>query len=229
MLEQLKQQVCEATQKLVAGLALPSWGTVSGIDRASRQVVIRPAGDLGDRLNPEDLVVVGLEDGAVIEGRSQPSVETLTHLVLYRAFVGIGGVVRSPSLYATAWAQAGRELPALGTSHADYFRGAVPCTRLQTPHEIRADYEGSTGQVIVERFRRLEPLHFPGVLVACHGPYSWGASVAQALEHALVLEHLARLGSETLRLNSGAGPLPRELLEKQFQRKQARRPLSGPN
>lgn len=230
MLEELKQQVCEANQTLLAaGLALQAWGNVSGIDRASGRVVIKPAGSVGERLSPGDLVVVGIDEGEIIEGRHPPSVDTPTHLVLYRAFLGIGGVVRAHSLYATAWAQANRELPALGTSHADYFHGAVPCTRLPTLHEVRSDYEANTGRVIVERFRRLEPLHFPGVLVACQGPYAWGASVAQAVEHAVVLEHLARLGSETLRVSPGAGAIPREMLEKHFLRNQGPRLSPGVN
>ncbi len=230
MLEELKHQVCAANRKLVsAGLVIQTWGNVSGIDRASGLVVIKPSGVGYEGLKPEHMVVVALEGGQVVEGVYKPSIDTPTHLVLYRAFMGIGGIVRTHSLYATAWAQANRELPALGTTHADYFHGPVPCTRLQTAPEIRVNYEANVGHIIVERFRRLEPLHFPGVLVASNAPFAWGASVEKALENAIVLEHLAQLGSETLRVSPGANSMPIELLNKHFQRKHGPRAYYGQN
>ena len=220
MLEALKKEVCEANLKLVSeGLVIQTWGNVSGIDRATGRVVIKPSGVPYEQMKPQQMVVVSLETGAVIEGSLNPSSDTATHLVLYRAFDAIQGVVHTHSLFATAWAQARRDIPALGTTHADYFHGAVPCTRSMTAREIEGDYEASTGEVIVERFTGLEPLSFPGVLVASHGPFAWGASVAKAVENAMVLEHLARLASETLRLRPDARPMPQPLLDKHFLRK----------
>ena len=165
------------------------------------------------------MVVVSLANGEVVEGDLKPSSDTPTHLVLYRAFQEIGGIAHTHSLYATAWAQAKREIPALGTTHADYFHGPVPCTRLLTAKEIKSDYEANTGRVIVERFKKRNPLHFPGALVACHAPFAWGATVEDAVENAVVLEHLARLASETLRIKSSIKPMPSGLLDKHFLRK----------
>ncbi len=220
MLDHLKQEVCEANLDLVAeGLVIQTWGNASGIDRASGCVVIKPSGVPYDAMKPKQMVVVALETGRVVEGDLSPSSDTPTHLVLYRAFPDIGGVVHTHSLHATAWAQAQRDIPALGTTHADYFHGAVPCTRLMTAKEIQGDYEANTGHVIVERFAKLDPLACPGVLVASHGPFAWGKSVKAAVENAVVLEHLARLASETLSLNPALKPMPRELLDKHFFRK----------
>ncbi len=220
MLEALKKEVCEANLKLVSeGLVIQTWGNVSGIDRATGRVVIKPSGVPYERMKPEQMVVVSLETGEVLEGSLNPSSDTATHLVLYRAFNTIGGVVHTHSLFATAWAQARHDIPALGTTHADYFHGAVPCTRSMTAAEIKGEYEASTGDVIVERFARLESLSFPGVLVASHGPFAWGPSVAKAVENAMVLEHLARLASETLRLRPDVRPMPQPLLDKHFLRK----------
>ena len=165
------------------------------------------------------MVVVALDSGKVIEGKLNPSSDTPTHLVLYRAFAGIGGVVHTHSLFATAWAQAGRELPALGTTHADYFDGAVPCTRQLRPEEVRGDYEIETGNVIVETFSNRDPLSCPAVLVASHGPFTWGKSAHEAGHNAAVFEHVARLASETLRCAPEVRPMPRVLLEKHFLRK----------
>jgi L-ribulose-5-phosphate 4-epimerase len=220
MLEELKQQVCQANLKLVAeGLVVQTFGNVSGIDRASGHVVIKPSGVSYDGMNPGQMVVVSLETGKVVEGGLKPSSDTPTHLVLYRAFPGIGGVVHTHSLYATAWAQARREIPPFGTTHADYFQGPVPCTRPMTPEEIREDYEANTGHVIVERFAGLDALAWPAVLVSSHGPFTWGRTAGAAVDNAIVLEFLARLSSETLRASVRAKPMPRVLLDKHFLRK----------
>jgi L-ribulose-5-phosphate 4-epimerase len=170
-------------------------------------------------MKPEHLVVVRLDDGRVAEGNLKPSSDTATHLELYRAFPGIGGIVHTHSLYATAWAQAQREIPALGTTHADYFYGPVPCTRPMTRDEIESDYELNTGKVIIERFASLDPAQTPAVLVASHAPFVWGGSVAKAVENALVLEYVARLASETLAVSLKIGPMQQELLDKHFLRK----------
>ena len=220
MLEELKQQVCDANRQLVAaGLVIQTWGNVSGVDRASGNVVIKPSGMPYNGMRPEHMAVVSLATGKVIEGDFKPSSDTPTHLVLYRAFREIGGIAHTHSLYATAWAQAKREIPALGTTHADYFHGPVPVTRSLTVKEIKSDYEVNTGHVIVERFKKLKPLHFPGVLLASHAPFAWGATVEKATENAIVLEHLARLASETLRVKSSIQPIPDGLLDKHFLRK----------
>jgi L-ribulose-5-phosphate 4-epimerase len=220
MLEELKKQVCEANRRLVReGLVIHTWGNVSGVDRASGNIVIKPSGVSYDGMTPEHMVVVSLPTGKVVEGDLKPSSDTPTHLVLYRAFQDIGGIVHTHSLYATAWAQAQRDIPALGTTHADYFYGPVPCTRPLTAKEIKNEYEANTGHVIVKRFMKLDPMHVPGVLVASHAPFVWGPSLEKAVENAVVLEHLARLASETLRVKSSVRPLPRALLDKHFLRK----------
>lgn len=222
MLDALKKAVCEANLELVRkGLVLHTFGNASGIDRARGLVVIKPSGVDYEHLRPADMVVVALDSGQVVEGRLRPSSDTPTHLVLYRAFAALGGIVHTHSLYATAWAQAQLDLPCLGTTHADYWHGPVPCTRLLSYREIQGDYETNTGQVIVETIkrRRLDPTHYPGVLVASHGPFTWGADVRQAVEHAVILEYLARLASETLRLNPKTLPVPDSLLDKHFLRK----------
>ncbi|HEX8550009.1 MAG TPA: L-ribulose-5-phosphate 4-epimerase [Abditibacteriaceae bacterium] len=220
MLEELKQRVLDANLKLVnEGLVIQTWGNVSGVDRAAGRVVIKPSGVPYDDMKSEHMVVVDLQTGATVEGELRPSSDTPTHLALYRAFEGIGGVVHTHSLYATAWSQALRDLPALGTTHADYFYGPVPCTRLMKAEEIKDEYELNTGHVIVERFDGLEPLHFPGVLVASHAPFAWGASVEKAVENAVVLEYMARLASETLKIEAAVSAMQPELLDKHFLRK----------
>ncbi len=220
MLEELKQRVCDANLKLVdEGLVIQTWGNVSGVDRATGNAVIKPSGVPYDDMKAEHMVVVSLESGEVVEGDLRPSSDTPTHVILYRAFPEIGGVVHTHSLYATAWAQALRDIPALGTTHADYFYGPVPCTRLMTPDEIGGEYEARTGDVIVERFTELQALNYPGVLVASHAPFAWGKSVEKAVENAVVLEYLARLASETLRIEAAATAMQSELLDKHFLRK----------
>lgn len=225
MLDNLKQAVCEANLELVrAGLVIQTFGNASGIDRASGHVVIKPSGLNYDKLQPQDMVVLSLATGQVVEGKLRPSSDTPTHLVLYRAFPSIGGIVHTHSLYATAWAQACREIPPLGTTHADFFNGPVPCTRRLTAREIRTDYEANTGHVIVERLKggrgtKAAPTLPIGILVAQHGPFAWGATVADAVEHAVALEYCARLASETLRLQPRVKPISPALLAKHYQRK----------
>ena len=220
MLDRLKKQVCKANLDLVKeGLVIQTWGNASAIDRRRGLVVIKPSGVPYDSMTPEHQVVVSLETGEVVEGSLKPSSDTPTHLVLYRAFKEIGGVVHTHSLYATAWAQACRPLLAYGTTQADYWHGRVPCTRKLKPVEIKRDYEANTGKVIVETFKPLDPLHHPAVLVAGHGPFAWGKDVLQAVHNASVLEVIARLNSETLRINPKAKPIQSVLLDKHFLRK----------
>ncbi len=220
VLERLKREVCDANLQLVKeGLVLHTFGNVSGLDRGKGLMVIKPSGLPYDRMKPKDMVVVSLSSGKVVEGKLNPSSDTATHLVLYRAFGGIGGIVHTHSLQATAWAQAARPLPALGTTHADYFHGPVPCTRQLSPAEIGSDYEVKTGEVIVETFAGADPLCCPAVLVASHGPFAWGKTVAEAVDHAVILEHLARLAGETLRVFPSAQPMQTVLLDKHFYRK----------
>ena len=224
MVEQLKNAVCRANLDLVeAGLVVETWGNASGIDRRRGLVVIKPSGVPYKNMTPRHMVVVSLQNGKVVEGRLKPSSDTATHLVLYRAFPRVGGIVHTHSLYATAWAQAKKELPAYGTTQADFCYGSVPCTRLLTTTEIRSDYEANTGHVIVERFQRLDPLQHPAVLVASHGPFAWGKDVADAVHNAVVLECVARLASETLLINPKLKPMQETLLDKHFLRKH------GPN
>jgi len=220
MLEQLKRTVCKANLVLVKeGLVIQTWGNASGIDRAQGLVVIKPSGVPYDDMKAEHMVVVSLETGEVVEGRLKPSSDTATHVVLYRAFKHIGGIVHTHSLYATAWAQACKGIPSYGTTQADYWHGHVPCTRQLTPREIKSDYEVNTGKVIAERFRNLDPGKHPAVLVASHGPFTWGKDVNDAVHNAAVLEFVARLASETLRLNGRVRPVQSHLLDKHFLRK----------
>jgi L-ribulose-5-phosphate 4-epimerase len=228
MLEKLKQDVCQANLDLVReGLVIQTWGNVSGIDRAKSLVVIKPSGVPYEQMKPRHMAVVELESGRVVEGNLKPSSDTATHLVLYRAFNGIGGVVHTHSLCATAWAQTCRPVPALGTTHADYFHGPVPCTRLLKPKEIASDYEANTGQVIVETFARRDPLSCPAILVASHGPFAWGRSVDEAVHNAVVLEHVIRLAGDTLRLIPDSKPMQQALLNKHFSRKHGSKAYYG--
>ena len=220
MLNELKKAVCEANLALVrAGLVIQTWGNASGIDRERGLVVIKPSGVPYDGMKPEHMVTVSLEGGEVVEGSLKPSSDTPTHLVLYRAFKGIGGVAHTHSLYATAWAQACRGIVSYGTTQADYWHGDVPCTRLMKSKEIQKDYEANTGRAIVETFKKLDPLQHPAVLVASHGPFTWGKDVHAAVENAEVLEFVARLASETLRINPKTKPMQPGLLDKHFLRK----------
>ncbi|MDE3068834.1 MAG: L-ribulose-5-phosphate 4-epimerase [Verrucomicrobiota bacterium] len=220
MFEKLKAEVCRANLDLVAeGLVIQTWGNASGVDRERGVMVIKPSGVPYDGMKPEHMVVVSLGDGGAVEGNLRPSSDTPTHLELYRAFRDIGGVVHTHSLYATAWAQARRKIPSYGTTQADYWFGDVPCTRLLTPREIKNDYEKNTGRVIMETFRKLNPLEHPAVLVASHGPFTWGRDVQEAVHNAAMLEFVARLAGETLRLAPKTRSMQRALLDKHFLRK----------
>ncbi len=222
MLEKLKAEVCRANLDLVRkGLVIETWGNASGIDRERGVVVIKPSGVPYAGMKPKHMVVVSLADGKIVEGNLKPSSDTPTHLVLYRAFPKIGGVVHTHSLFATAWAQAQRGLPSYGTTQADYWYGDVPCTRLLKPAEIKNDYEANTGEVIVKTFQKLkfDPMQHPAVLVASHGPFTWGKDVADAVHNAGVLEFIAQLASETLKINPKLKPMQSVLLDKHFLRK----------
>lgn len=230
MHEQLKAEVCQANLDLVTkGLVIETWGNASGVDRARGVMVIKPSGVPYDGMKPGHMVCVSLTTGQVVEGSLKPSSDTDTHLVLYRAFPQIGGVVHTHSLFATAWAQARRGLPSYGTTQADYWYGDVPCTRRMKPAEIKTDYEANTGQVIVETFRRLQfdPMQHPAVLVASHGPFTWGRDVADAVHNAGVLEFIARLASESLRVNPGLKPMQSVLLDKHYLRKHGKNAYYG--
>ena len=223
MVEALKEKVFQANLDLVKhGLVIFTWGNVSGIDREQGLVVIKPSGVSYDTMKVDDMVVLDLE-GHVVEGKLKPSSDTPTHLVLYRAFPEIGGVVHTHSTYATAWAQAGCDIPNIGTTHADYFSEAIPCTRQMTQAEVEGDYEAETGNVIVERFQQINPVHVPGVLCASHGPFTWGKDAAQAVYHAVVLEEVAKMAILTLTIDPDAQPAPQHVLDKHFMRKH------GPN
>ncbi|MFD2611750.1 L-ribulose-5-phosphate 4-epimerase [Paenibacillus gansuensis] len=219
MLEQLKQEVLEANLDLPRHkLVTFTWGNVSAIDRSSGYVVIKPSGIPYEDLHRDQMVVVDL-NGNVIEGDLKPSSDTPTHLVLYKAFPRIGGIVHTHSPWATSWAQAGRGIPALGTTHADYFYGEVPVTRPMTEAEIKGAYELETGNVIVERFRDLDPDMVPGVLVHCHAPFTWGRNAHNAVHNAVVLEEVAKIASRTYALNFNAQPMDQDLLDRHFLRK----------
>lgn len=227
MLEGLKRRVFEANLALAGrGLVIRTFGNASGIDRKKGIVAIKPSGVGYPALAPKDIVLVDLE-GRVVEGRFRPSSDTPTHLALFRAFPGIGGVVHAHSVHATMFAQARREIPCLGTTHADHFDGPVPVTRLLTRREVEADYESATGTVIVERFAGLDPRTVPAVLVAGHGPFAWGASPEEAVENAEVLEFVARAALGTLLLAPGRGALPGYVLRKHHERKHGPRAYYG--
>ncbi|WJH37223.1 L-ribulose-5-phosphate 4-epimerase [Paenibacillus sp. CC-CFT747] len=218
-MEQLKQEVLEANLDLPKyGLVTFTWGNVSGIDRERGLVVIKPSGVAYDKLKKEDLVVLDLE-GRIVEGSLRPSSDTPTHLVLYRAFPHIGGIVHTHSSWATSWAQAGRGIPALGTTHADYFYGTIPCTRPMTAEEINGAYEKETGNVIAETFAHLDPMQIPGVLVHNHAPFNWGKTPHDAVHNAVVLEEVAKIAARSFRLNPDLESMDQTLLDKHFLRK----------
>ena len=225
MLEQLKQAVYEANMELPRrGLVTYTWGNVSGIDRESGLVVIKPSGVEYEDLKPEDLVVLNL-DGEVVEGDLNPSSDTKTHIELYKAFPELGGVVHTHSPHAVAWAQAGSDIPCYGTTHADYFYGPIPCARSLTPAEVDEDYERNTGKVIIETFhdRNLNPVHVPAVICRNHGPFTWGKNAAQAVYHAVVLEEVAKMAMYTRQINGQVDAAPQHVQDKHFLRKH------GPN
>lgn len=226
-LEQLRQQVLDANLEIVRrGLVLYTWGNASGIDREQGVIAIKPSGVPYDNMTAADIVLVDL-DGRRVDGTLKPSSDLDTHLVLYKAFPSIGGIVHTHSRTATAWAQACREIPCLGTTHADYFHGPVPVTEHLTAAEIHNDYEGATGRAIVEAFAELDPVAVPGVLVAGHAPFTWGKDAAQAAYHAVVLEELARIAMETLAINPHANPLPKAQLDKHYSRKHGKNATYG--
>jgi len=218
MLEELKQRVCQANLDLVRhGLVIFTWGNVSGIDRESGLVVIKPSGVGYDTMSPADMVVVDLQ-GNIVEGTLRPSSDTPTHLALYRAFAEVGGVVHTHSTYATAWAQAGIDLPNIGTTHADYFHREIPCTADMTEAQVKGNYEAETGTVIIERFKGMNPIHTPGVLVKNHGPFSWGKTPDEAVHNAVVMEQVAKMASIAFAVNPKLTMNPL-LIEKHFNRK----------
>lgn len=224
MLEELKEKVCKANLDLVKhGLVLFTWGNVSGIDREKGLVVIKPSGVSYDNMKPSDMVVVDLESGKVVEGDLNPSSDTPTHLVLYKAFPKIGGVVHTHSTYATAWAQTGLDIPNIGTTHADYFYKDIPCTRDMTEAEVFGQYELETGNVIVERFKGIDPMATPGVLVRNHGPFTWGTSPDNAVYNSVVLEAVAKMASISVGVNGSVPTMNNLLVEKHYSRKH------GPN
>ena len=221
MLEALKKAVYEANMLLPKyGLVTFTWGNVSGIDRESGLVVIKPSGVEYETMGPDDMVVVELATGKRAQGALNPSSDTATHLELYRAFPALGGIVHTHSRWATLMAQAGRGVPPLGTTHADYFYGEIPCTRKMTADEIAGEYERETGTVIIERFRGIDPMAVPAVLVHSHGPFTWGKDPANAVHNAVVLEEVAMMAWHDLLLTNGAVPnMQQELLDKHYLRK----------
>ena len=220
MLEQLKELVCQANLLLPAhGLVTFTWGNVSGIDREQELVVIKPSGVSYDDMRSADMVVVELGTGKVVEGKLKPSSDTPTHRELYQAFPSIGGVVHTHSRWATSFAQAGCGLVALGTTHADYFYGDIPCTRRMTLAEINGEYEKATALVIKETFQGKDPVAIPAVLVYSHGPFAWGKDALDAVHSAVVLEEIAFMNFHTLLLTPGLPPMQQELLDKHHHRK----------
>lgn len=218
MLEELKKQVCQANLDLVKHqLVVFTWGNVSGIDRQKGLVVIKPSGVSYDDMKPEDMVVIDME-GNIVEGNYKPSSDTPTHLELYRNFENIGGIVHTHSEWATSWAQAGMSIPAVGTTHADYFYGEIPCTRKMTDKEIQGAYELETGKVIVECFQDLNPDFMPGVLVNNHAPFSWGTDAHNAVHNAVVLEEVAKMTFRSFQLDPKT-EMAQSLLDKHFLRK----------
>jgi L-ribulose-5-phosphate 4-epimerase len=218
-LKELREQVLDANLELVRrGLVLYTFGNASGISREEGLVVIKPSGVPYDTMKPEHLVIVDLE-GKTVEGDLRPSSDLPTHLVLYKSFPSIGGVAHTHSRAATSWAQARRAIPCFGTTHADYFHGAIPVTKPLSEKEIRSDYERNTGLAIVRCMKKQDPLHAPGVLVAGHAPFCWGASPADAAHNAVVVEELAALALQTITVNSRAKTLPKVLHDKHFFRK----------
>ena len=230
MLEALKEQVWKANLALPRhGLVTFTWGNVSGIDREQGLVVIKPSGVEYDTMTAEDMVVLRLSDGEKVEGKWKPSSDTPTHLALYRAFENIGGIVHTHSRWATSWAQAGRGIPAYGTTHGDYFYGEIPCTRKMTPAEIGGEYELETGNVIIETFAGKSPDDIPAVLVKSHGPFAWGKDANEAVHNSVVLEELAFMAFHTEALAPKTEVMQQELLDKHYLRKHGKNAYYGQN
>ncbi len=228
MLERLKEETLEANLEVVKrGLVLYTFGNASGIDREAGLVVIKPSGVDYDELKPSHMVVTDME-GNIVEGDLRPSSDLKTHLALYKAFTEIGGVVHTHSEHATAWAQAGRDIPAFGTTHADYFHGSVPCTRPLTDEEVNGEYVLNTGLAIIERFKGIDPLAIPGVLVGGHAPFAWGRTPHDAAHNAVVLEAVAKMAFMTVLLNSECG-VTSALLDRHYFRKHGAKATYGQN
>lgn len=222
MLEGLKKTVCEANLLLPKHrLVTFTWGNVSGIDRERGLMVIKPSGVAYGGMTADDMVVVSLSSGKTVEGKWKPSSDTKTHIELYQAFPGIGGIVHTHSPHAVAWAQAGEDIPCFGTTHADYFYGPIPCARHLTPAELEEDYERNTGAVIVETFRErcIEPIAVPGVVCASHGPFAWGRDANQAVYHEVVLEEVAKMALLTRQVRPSSSPVPQRIQDKHYFRK----------
>lgn len=229
MLEQLKADVCAANLDLVnKGVVIYTWGNVSGIDREKGLVVIKPSGVSYDNMTPDDMVVVDLHTGEVVEGKWRPSSDTPTHLELYRAFETIGGITHTHSINAVSFAQAGMDVPALGTTHADYFWGDVPCTRELTEREVKEAYEANTGAVIIEtvKERGYDPVAIPGIVVKNHGPFTWGKNAADSVYNAVVLENVAHMAIKTLMLNRESS-IAQYVLDKHYERKHGKNAYYG--
>ena len=231
MLEQLKQEVCEANLELhKRGIVIYTWGNVSGIDRASGNMVIKPSGVAYEQMTAEDMVVVNVQTGEVVEGKWKPSSDTATHLELYRAFPKIGGITHTHSVNAVAFAQAGLPVPALGTTHADYFYGDIPCTRELTEQEVKEAYEANTGKVIVESLNPMDTdiMAIPAILVKNHGPFTWGKNAAESVYHAVVLETIAEMAMKTIQLNPQSD-LKQYVLDKHYFRQHGAGAYYGQN
>ena len=229
MYEELRKAVCDANIELQRrNLVIYSWGNISGIDRTAGIVAIKPSGVSYDDLTPDRIVLLDL-DGTIVEGKLKPSSDTPTHLELYRNFKAIGGICHTHSVNAIAWAQACKEIPCFGTTHADYFYGSVPITKIMTEDEIRSDYELNTGKVIVRRFADMDPMKMTGVLVANHGPFSWGRTPAAAVESMVVLEQIATMALGTIMINPSQGPISKVLLDKHYLRKHGKNAYYGQN
>lgn len=228
MLEKLKQEVYEANMLLPAhGLVTFTWGNVSAIDRESGMVVIKPSGVAYESMSAQDMVVVELASGKVVDGKYKPSSDTPTHLELYRAFEEVGGIVHTHSRWATSFAQAGRGILPLGTTQADYFYGEIPCTRAMTAEEINGEYEKETGTVIIEAFRGIDPMTIPAVLVKSHGPFAWGANAAEAVHNAVVLEEVAFMNYHAMTIAADIGAMQPELLDRHYLRKHGKNAYYG--
>ena len=222
-MQKLKQQVFEANMDLPRyGLVTFTWGNVSAVDRERGQVVIKPSGVAYTHMTVDDMVVVDMS-GNVVEGGYRPSSDTATHLALYQRYPSLGGVVHTHSTHATAWAQAGQAIPALGTTHADYFFGDIPCTRALTEEEVQGEYELNTGKVIIETLADVEPLRTPGIVVYQHGPFAWGKDAEDAVHNAVVMEEVAKMAWIARGINPGLNPIDDYLMHKHFMRKH------GPN
>ena len=220
MFEELRKRVYEANMDLYhRNLVIYTWGNVSEADREKGVFAIKPSGVEYESLKPEDIVVLSLADCSVVDGSKRPSSDTPTHFELYRAFENVNGICHTHSTHATAWAQAGKSIPCLGTTHADYIRGCVPCTRCLSAEETEKAYEAETGKVIAETFKGTDPLHTPAVLVKGHGPFTWGKDAAASVYHAQVLEEVARMAMFTFMINPDAKELEAHIQNKHFERK----------